>query len=144
MRTKSFRSSRVPQFTFESEVMSPIGGTGPQADRGAAWEAIRLRLCLLPQPTGKPFADFWIGLEADESAPAVAGWLQLAECVMSRIGAADSLWWAFLHDGPNGRPHMHISTYLVDSSGQAVGTRLRLGRLNLDGSTKIRTAGSDQ
>ena len=142
MKTKTFRSARVPLFTFESEVMNPIGGTGPQADRGASWEAIRKRLCMQPQRAWQPYADFWVGLEPDEAAPSVAEWLLLAECLMGRIGAADSLWWAFLHESQKGRPHMHITAHLVDSNGSPVGTHFRLGRINVDGSIRLRNFGS--
>ena len=143
MRTKIFRFHRVPLFTFELDVMRPIGGTGPQADQRQAWEAIRLRLSLLNQPNPQPYAHFWLGLEPDESAPTTTGWMNLADCLLNRIGVADALWWAFLHDGANGLPHMHITAYLVDSSGQPLGTRLlRLGRPNVDGTIRIGTPGS--
>ena len=143
MRTWDFRAARAPLFTFESETMHLIGGSGPQATREQAKDAIKLRRNLVTQYIRHPYAHFLISLEADESAPTPAGWLQLAQYLMRRIGAGDALWWAFLHDGEDGLPHMHLTACLVDPSGHAVGgQRIRLGRINVDGSIRIRAAGS--
>ena len=143
MRTWTFKSARSPLFTFESTTMRLIGGSGPQATREQARDAIKLRRSLVTQPIRNPYAHFLLCLEHDESAPTPAGWLQLAQYLMRRVGAGDALWWAFLHDGPEGLPHMHLTACMVDSNGHAVGgPRIRLGRLNVDGSIRIRIAGS--
>lgn len=143
MRTKDFRAGRAPLFTFESATMRLLGGSGPQTTREQAREAIRLRRKLVTQPMRHPYAHFLICLEADESAPTPDGWLQLAQDLMRRIGAGDALWWAFLRDCDDRLPNMHITACLVDSSGHAVGgPRIRLGRLNVDGSIRIEAAGS--
>lgn len=143
MRTKDFRAARAPLFTFESETMRLIGGSGPQATREQARDAIKLRRSLVTQYIRHPYAHFLICLEADESVPTPAEWLQLAQYLMRRIGAGDALWWAFLHDSDEELPHMHIAACMVDSSGHAVGgPRIRLGRINVDGSIRIGAAGS--
>jgi len=143
MRTKEFRAARAPLFTFESETMRLIGGSGPQATREQAKDAIKLRRSLVTHYIRHPYAHFLIWLEADEAAPTPAGWLQLAQYLMRRIGAGDALWWAFLHNCEDGLPHLHITACLVDPSGQAVGgPRIRLGRINVDGSIRIKAAGS--
>jgi hypothetical protein len=123
--------------------MRLIGGSGPQTTREHATDAIKLRRSLVVQPIRHSCAHFLICSEPDESTPTPAGWLRLADYLMRRIGAGDALWWAFLHDGEEGLPHMHITACLVDSSGHAAGNpRIRLGRLNVDGSIRIRAAGS--
>lgn len=143
MKTRTFYSRRPPLFTFDSAAMRLIGGSVPQTTRRQARDAIKSRCALMAHPMRHPYVHFLIYPEPDELAPTHAAWLRLAEYLMRRIGAGNALWWAFLQGNEAGATRMHITAHLVDSSGGAVGSHpIRLGRLNVDGSIRTRTAAS--
>lgn len=140
MKTHTQRSNGSCRQAFACSGLRFIGGTtGAHATERDAVDVMRLWRMLQTRVMQKPFAQFALHREEDESDPTDGEWLQIVKQVMTGFGAADAMWWDFAVETSQGRYALNICALLIDSTGKPLASRrCQLGRLNADGSRRVR------